>query len=74
MLRIIYTQVLTHWKQRAEMEAWQRLSPAEQATLETSYRPVPGPEATVLLAVTAMIALAGWPVLTIAKFLELVLD
>jgi hypothetical protein len=74
MRRVIYFQILTHWNSRAEMEAWKRLSPAEQAVLETSYQPFPGPEATLMLAVTGMIALAGWPVLTIAKFLELVID
>jgi hypothetical protein len=74
MRRVIYFQVLTHWNRRAELEAWQRLSPTEQAGLETSYKPFPGPEATLMLAVTGMIALAGWPVLAIAKFLELVID
>jgi len=74
MRRVIYFQVLTHWNQRADMEAWQRLAPAERAALETSYQPFPGPEATLMLAVTAMIALAGWPVLTVAKILELAVD
>jgi hypothetical protein len=74
MRRVIFFQVLTHWNQRTEMDAWQRLSPAERMALETSYRPFPGPEATLLLAVTAMIALAGWPLLTVAKILELVID
>ena len=74
MRRVIYFQVLTRWNHRAEMKAWQRLSPAEQAALETSYRPFPGPEATFMLAVTAMIALAGWPVLLLAKMIELAAD
>jgi hypothetical protein len=74
MRRVIYFQVLTHWNKRSEMEAWQRLSPAERTVLETSYRPFPGPEATLMLAVTAMIALAGWPVLLLAKMVELAVD
>jgi hypothetical protein len=71
MRRVIFFQVLTHWNHRTEMDAWQRLSPAERAALETSYRPFPGPEATLMLAVTAMIALAGWPLLLLAKVIEL---
>jgi hypothetical protein len=74
MRRVIYLYVLAHWKGRAELDQWQRLTPRERETLETAYRPFPGPEATLMLAVTAMIALAGWPVLTIAKFLVLVTD
>lgn len=74
MRRVIYLYVLTHWARRTELDQWQRLTPQERATLETSYPPFPGPEATLMLAVTAMIALAGWPVLTIAKFVVLVVD
>jgi len=71
MRRVIFFQILTHWHQRHEMDAWQRLSPAERTSLETTYRPFPGPEATLTLAVTAMIALAGWPLLLLAKVTEL---
>ena len=74
MRRVIYFDVLTKWNQRERLEAWQRLSPAEQTTLGTSYRPFPGPEATFMLGVTGMLALAGWPVLLLAKTIELAVD
>jgi hypothetical protein len=71
MRRVIYTRILTNWNDREEMDSWRRLSPDERLKLQSSYHPYPGPEATILLAVTAMIALAGWPVLTVFKIVEL---
>lgn len=74
MRRVIYTRILTNWNHREEMDSWRRLTPDERVKLQSSYHPFPGPEATILLAVTAMIALAGWPVLTILKIVELTQD
>ena len=73
MRKVIYFGILRRWESRVQLDDWQRLPPEEQAVLETSYRPFPKPEASFVLYVTAMIALAGWPALAIGKIVQLAL-
>jgi hypothetical protein len=71
MRKVIYFGILRRWDSRTQLDDWQRLPPEERAVLETSYRPFPRPNASFILYVTAMIALAGWPALAIAKIVQL---
>jgi hypothetical protein len=71
MRKVIYFGILRRWDAREELDDWQRLSPAEQAALERSYGPLPRPSASFMLFATAMIALAGWLALAVAKTVEL---
>jgi hypothetical protein len=71
MRKVIYFGILRRWDSRAQLDDWRRLPPKEQAELEKSYRPLPRPNASFMLFATAMIALAGWPALAIAKVIEL---
>ena len=74
MRKVIYFGILRRWEGRAQLEDWQRLSPEERATLESSYRPLPRPDASFMLFAMAMIALVGWPALATAKVVELAVD
>jgi len=74
MRKVIYFGILRRWEARAQLEDWKRLPPEELAVLEKSYRPLPRPSASFFLYVTAMIALAGWPALAIAKVVELAVE
>jgi hypothetical protein len=71
MRKVIYFGILSRWESRAQSDDWQRLPPEERAVLETSYRPFPRPDASFVLYATALIALAGWPALAVAKIVQL---
>ncbi len=74
MRKVIYFGILRRWESRTQLDDWLRLSPEEQSVVERSYRPLPRPNASFMLFAMAMIALAGWPALAIAKVVELAVD
>jgi hypothetical protein len=74
MRKVIYFGILRGWTQRDQLDDWNRLPPNERTLLETSYHPLPPPNASFMLYAMAMIAMVGWPALTIAKIIELVVD
>ncbi len=74
MRKVIYFGILRRWESRTQLDDWLRLSPEEQSAVERSYRPLPRPNASFMLFAMAMIALAGWPALAIAKVVELAVD
>ncbi len=74
MRKVIYFGILRHWELREQMPDWQRLPPDERRLLEGSYQPLPPPNASYMLYVTAMIAMLGWPALAVAKFTELAVE
>jgi len=69
-----YFHILRQWGERQGIEEWQKMSPVEQATLEQDYRPLPTKGASRFLYLTALLALSGWPALTIGKIVELALQ
>jgi hypothetical protein len=74
MRKVIYFGILRRWKLREQLDDWNRLPPNERILLETTYPPLPPPNASFMLYATAMIAMVGWPALTIAKMIELATD
>jgi hypothetical protein len=74
MRKTIYFGILRRWDLRDELDDWNRLPPSERTVLATSYQPLPGPNASFMLYATAVIAIAGWPALAIAKLIELAVD
>ena len=71
MRKATYFYILRHWRDRQETTEWQGLAQEEQAALDRLYRPLPSKGASQFLYLTAMLALAGWPALTIGKLVEL---
>jgi hypothetical protein len=71
MRKVSYLYILRHWEHRQGTEEWLRLPHDEQANLERLYRPLPSAGASRFLYLAALLALAGWPALSIAKAIEL---
>lgn len=74
MRKVIYFGILRRWNLRDQLDDWNHLPPNERTVLETSYQPLPPPNASFMLYATAMISMVGWPALTIAKMIELAVD
>jgi hypothetical protein len=74
MRKTIYFGILRHWEVRDGLDDWNRLPPDERSLLATTYRPLPPPNASFMLYATAMIAMVGWPALTVTKIIELAVD